>query len=63
MQIYLYYKVVCGSVCLFPHISVSFVCMGLKLFRDTRGANGDGSYIKNSPVTEDITKEPSGILT
>ena len=29
LYIYLYYKVVSGSVCMFPHISVNFTCMGL----------------------------------
>ena len=37
---FLCYKVDCDSVCLFPHISVSFVYMRLKLCRWVRGTRG-----------------------
>ena len=55
---HLYQKVVCDSVGMstFPHISVSFQCMGLA-FLGVPGAHGDGSYSKynNSPGVGDIT--------
>ena len=38
--IYLYNKVVCESVCLFPRISVSFACMGLNFCRLAWGPIG-----------------------
>ena len=53
---HLFYKVVCGFVCRFPHISVSFSCMGLKCGGRARG----DLYVKtfyNSPGGGDLTKE------
>ena len=34
------YEVVCDSVFIFPHISVSFACIGLELCKGSRGPTG-----------------------
>ena len=47
--LYLYNKVVYDSVCMFPHISVSFACTG-EYFVCKSGTNSDSVYIKKNPM-------------